>query len=63
MVKKRRFNRWLVVVGAVLIQLALGAIYAWPVFTPSLEAAGWSKAQTQIVFSAGLFFFAVLTVV
>ncbi|MBU1186472.1 MAG: OFA family MFS transporter, partial [Acidobacteria bacterium] len=47
----------------VLIQLALGAIYAWPVFTPSLEAAGWSKAQTQIVFSAGLFFFAVLTVV
>jgi len=29
-------NRWLVVVGAVLIQLCLGAIYAWSVFTPYL---------------------------
>ncbi|MBT3763593.1 MAG: hypothetical protein HOF82_06650, partial [Candidatus Marinimicrobia bacterium] len=26
-------NRWLVVVGAIMIQLALGAIYAWSVFT------------------------------
>ncbi len=31
-------NRWLVVVGAVLIQLCLGAIYAWSVFTPALKA-------------------------
>ncbi len=31
-------NRWLVVVGAILIQLALGAIYAWSVFTPPLTA-------------------------
>jgi OFA family oxalate/formate antiporter-like MFS transporter len=29
-------NRWLVVVGAILIQLCLGAIYAWSVFTPFL---------------------------
>ena len=29
-------NRWMVVVGAVLIQLCLGAIYAWSVFTPHL---------------------------
>ena len=33
---QKPFNRWLVVVGAVLIQLALGAIYAWSVFTPQL---------------------------
>ena len=26
-------NRWLVVLGAIVIQLALGAIYAWSVFT------------------------------
>ena len=63
MVKKRRFNRSLVVIGAILIQLALGAIYAWSVFTPSLEQSGWSKSQTQLVFSAGLFFFAVMMVV
>jgi OFA family oxalate/formate antiporter-like MFS transporter len=31
-------NRWLVVLGAVLIQLCLGAIYAWSVFTPALQA-------------------------
>jgi OFA family oxalate/formate antiporter-like MFS transporter len=55
-------NRWLVVVGAILIQLALGAIYAWMVFTPALKAAGWSATQTQAVFSAGLAFFAIVMV-
>ena len=34
----KTMNRWLVVVGALLIQLCLGAIYAWSVFTPSLTA-------------------------
>jgi len=56
-------NRWLVVVGGVLIQLALGAIYAWSVFTPSLQDAGWTKTQTQYVFAAGLASFAVVMVV
>lgn len=51
-------NRWFVVVGAVLMQLALGAIYAWSVFTPSLIEAGWNKFQTQVVFSIGLVSFA-----
>ncbi|MBD3236516.1 MAG: MFS transporter [Candidatus Eisenbacteria bacterium] len=55
-------NRWWVVVGAVLIQLCLGAIYAWSVFTPSLTEAGWSKSQTQDVFAAGLAFFAIVMV-
>ena len=55
-------NRWLVVVGAILIQLALGAIYAWSVFTPKLKEAGWTAAQTQAVFSAGLALFAIVMV-
>ncbi|MCP4679468.1 MAG: OFA family MFS transporter [Deltaproteobacteria bacterium] len=55
-------NRWLVVVGAILIQLALGAIYAWSVFTPSLTEAGWTKSDTQDVFAAGLAFFAIVMV-
>ncbi|MCB9858289.1 MAG: OFA family MFS transporter [Phycisphaerales bacterium] len=55
-------NRWWVVFGAVLIQLCLGAIYAWSVFTPALETVGWTKARTQCVFAAGLFFFAVTMV-
>ena len=60
MVKKE--NRWVVVIGAVLIQLCLGAIYAWSVFTEPLKEAGWSSAQTQGVFSAGLASFAVVMV-
>ena len=58
----RMFNRWLVVLGAVLIQLSLGAIYAWSVFTPALEKAGWSKLDTQIVFAVGLASFALTMV-
>ncbi len=38
MTDKKVMNRWLVVVGALLIQLCLGAIYAWSVFTPPLVA-------------------------
>ena len=55
-------NRWMAVVGAVLIQLSLGAIYAWSVFTPTLKAAGWVKLDTQIVFSVGLVTFAIVMV-
>jgi len=59
-------NRWLVVVGAILIQLCLGAIYAWSVFTKKLELPetdggyGFSTAQTQWIFSAGLATFALV---
>ena len=66
MSEKPVMNRWLVVVGALMIQLALGAIYAWSVFTPLLkDAAGpykFSASQTQIIFSAGLATFAVVMV-
>ncbi|MBT8196986.1 MAG: MFS transporter, partial [Acidimicrobiia bacterium] len=62
MAEERVMNRWRVVIGAVLIQLCLGAIYAWSVFTPTLQDAGWSKLQTQIVFSVGLASFALVMV-
>lgn len=57
-------NRSLVVVGALLIQLCLGAIYAWSVFTPKLKEAPFSftNTQTQIIFSIGLATFAVVMV-
>ncbi|MBT6094638.1 MAG: OFA family MFS transporter [Rhodospirillaceae bacterium] len=55
-------NRWPVVFGAILIQLNLGAIYAWSVFTPALKAEGWSKLETQIVFAVGLVTFALVMV-
>lgn len=62
MAQDKVMNRWLAVVGAILIQLALGAIYAWSVFTPALIDAGWTRAQTQFVFSAGLASFAIVMV-
>lgn len=57
-------NRWLVVIGAVLIQLCLGAIYAWSVFTPYLKEApfNFSNTQTQVIFSISLATFAVVMV-
>jgi OFA family oxalate/formate antiporter-like MFS transporter len=59
-------NRWLVVAGAILIQLALGAIYAWSVFTKLLTDPGgeyaYSASQTAWVFSLGLATFAVVMV-
>ncbi len=58
MTNQREMNRWTVLAGAVLIQLCLGAIYAWSVFTSKLTAAdgayAFSAAQTAWVFSAGL---------
>lgn len=66
MENKKVMNRWLVVVGAILIQLALGAIYAWSVFTPKLTAADgvyqFSAGEAAWVFSAGLFFFALVMI-
>ena len=55
-------SRWKVVLGALLVQLCLGAIYAWSVFTPGLKDAGWTNAETQIVFSVGLAMFAIVMV-
>jgi MFS transporter, OFA family, oxalate/formate antiporter len=63
MENQKVMNRSLVVVGAILIQLALGAIYAWSVFTPSLISEGWAKADTQWVFAIGLASFAVFMVI
>ncbi len=57
-----RISRWQVVFGAVLIQLCLGAIYAWSVFTPALKDAGWSGLETQFVFALGLAMFALVMV-
>jgi len=63
MEKTKVQHRSLVVIGAILIQLALGAIYAWSVYTKPLVEVGWTKTQTQMVFSAGLAFFAIVMVI
>ncbi len=69
MAKEKVMNRWYVVIGAVLIQLCLGAIYAWSVFTPKLTLSvadggmyGFSATQPAWVFSVGLLVFAVVMI-
>ena len=62
-------NRWIILVGALMLQLCLGAVYAWSVFAAELKkdvalgGFGWSVTETQIVFSAALATFALVMVV
>ena len=62
MAENKVMNRWIVVVGGILIQLCLGAIYAWSAFTKKLTVAPYelTKTQTQIIFSVGLLTFALV---
>lgn len=62
-------NRWIIVLGAVLIQLCLGAIYSWSVFTKEITIPiseggiyGFTASQAAWIFSAGLATFAVIMV-
>ncbi len=62
MAENKVMNRWMVVIGGILIQLCLGAIYAWSAFTKKLTVAPYelTKTQTQIIFSVGLLTFALV---
>ncbi|MBI4837111.1 MAG: OFA family MFS transporter [Candidatus Portnoybacteria bacterium] len=45
-------RKWVILGAAMLIQLCLGALYAWSVFVNPLKIAyGFTNTQTQIVFS------------
>jgi len=63
MSESKVFNRWLVVVGAILVQLCLGAVYAWSVFRdPLRDLLGVKLAEAQLPFSFVLISFALATV-
>ncbi|MFC4018127.1 OFA family MFS transporter [Micromonospora sp. GCM10011542] len=48
-------GRWGLVVAAVLVQLALGAVYAWSVFNKPLQQEfGWSKAEAVLPFEVAI---------
>jgi len=52
-------NRWLPVIGGLLMNLALGSLYAWSVFVPPLEREfGWSRAETSWVYTIAIVCFA-----
>ena len=48
-------NRWLPVVGGVMLNMALGTFYAMSVFLLPLEKEfGWTRAQTSWVTTIGI---------
>jgi len=51
-----RTNRWSIVVAGVLLQIALGAVYAWSVFrVPLARQFGWSMAEVTLTFTISIF--------
>jgi OFA family oxalate/formate antiporter-like MFS transporter len=59
-------NRNLVILGALIVQLCLGSIYAWSFFQTALKdtagAYGWASLLTQLPFAAGLASFALFMI-
>jgi MFS transporter, OFA family, oxalate/formate antiporter len=63
--EKKPMNRWLVVLGALLIQISLGAIYIYGVFKPALKSQfkDWSATDLALPSQLVLLFFALSMVV
>ncbi len=56
-------NRWTVLVGALIIQIILGTVYAFSVFVRPLELEfGWDRTTTQWAFSVALATFALVMI-
>jgi len=49
-------KRWWLAVGAVVMQLCLGTVYAWSVFKkPLMTTHGWAETNTQLAFIIFMF--------
>jgi OFA family oxalate/formate antiporter-like MFS transporter len=49
-------NRWLIALAGVIMQIALGAVYAWSVFRiPLTRAFGWTISQVTLTFTIAIF--------
>src|ERR1700692_4079076 len=52
----RTLNRWVIATAGVLMQVALGAVYAWSVFrVPLTKQFGWSTAEVTLTFTISIF--------
>ncbi len=57
-------NRWWRVIGGLLMNIALGSLYAWSVFVAPLEKEfGWKRADTSTVFTIAVVVFALTFIV
>src|SRR5919107_5191788 len=49
-------NRWTIAIAGVLMQIALGAVYAWSVFrTPLTRQFGWTISEVTLTFTISIF--------
>src|SRR6266446_2478876 len=49
-------NRWIIAAAGVLMQVALGAVYAWSVFrAPLVRQFGWSISEVTLTFTISIF--------
>jgi OFA family oxalate/formate antiporter-like MFS transporter len=49
-------NRWIIALAGFLLQVALGASYAWSVFRiPLMKKCGWSISQVTLAFTISIF--------
>src|SRR5258705_4885690 len=54
--KKVMTNRWSIAIAGVLLQVALGAVYAWSVFrAPLTKQFGWSISEVTLTFTISIF--------
>src|SRR6202158_5540417 len=52
----RTLNRWIIAAAGVLMQVALGAVYAWSVFrAPLVKQFGWSISEVTLTFTISIF--------
>ncbi len=57
-------NKWVVVFGAILAQLAIGALYAWSLFNqPIAKAYGWELDNVVTTYSISLAAFSISTII
>ena len=50
-------NRWIIAAAGVVMQIALGAVYAWSVFrNPLMKSFGWSVSQVTWTFTLAILF-------
>ncbi|MBF0278830.1 MAG: OFA family MFS transporter [SAR324 cluster bacterium] len=60
---EKTYNRWFVVLGALIVQIILGTVYAFSVFVKPLENEfNWDRATTQWAFSFALATFALVMI-
>src|SRR5882757_2309114 len=49
-------NRWIIAIAGIVMQIALGAVYAWSVFRiPLTQSYGWSVSQVTQIFELAIF--------